>query len=114
VPVARDRRRNLTLWRLDLGPRLAYGTTGVYPDTWTGPTATVSLYVCDGMTTVVLEQDRSLFPRPQTVVANGRRFVVHGTRTISVPSCRLHLRVTPTKVAGAGDTRELGIHLRVA
>jgi hypothetical protein len=113
TPVADDPLKGLTLWSIAGAPRVASATTGVYADSWTAPVAIVTSFDCSGTTRLLLEQDNSLFPDPQRVTANGREYVVRGRRTIVVPSCRVRLTVTPTRVPGAGDTRELGIHLHV-
>jgi hypothetical protein len=117
VRVAADPRRQLVLYRVAGPLRLEYATTGIDPDTWSGPTAEYSRYGCDGGTLRVrLQQDPDLFPRPQLVQANGLSFVVDGARWIDVPlalyrgRCVAEFAVSPTRVPGPEDQRRLGIH----
>lgn len=115
--VARDTVRAVTLYR-PRGPlRVAYATTGIYADTWSGPRATWRGYACTGgALRVRVQQDRTLFPGPQTVRAEGRSFVVRGERWITVPlhaangRCDVAFTVAPTKVPGPQDRRRLGVH----
>jgi hypothetical protein len=115
--VAADPLRQLVLYRVDGPMRIEYSTRGISADTWSGPTAEYTRYACDGGSLrVQLVQDDTLFPQPQLVHANGRSFVVDGTRWIAVPlfvedgRCHARFDVTPTKVPGPQDMRRLGIH----
>jgi hypothetical protein len=105
--VARDTVKGLTVWRLVQPPHLAYRTVGIYGDGWTGGTAEIDRYACNGHTSLSLRQGK-LFHEPQVVRVNGRPYRVQGRRTIRVNACRLTLE-TPTVFAGPQDPRELGI-----
>jgi len=125
-PVARDERLGLTLYRT-AGPLVSTTTvTGVYNDRWSGAEVTYRRVRCRGGTlTVTLGSDAALFDEPQAVTAStlaaGRR--QHALRRFSpsdvarlvvplVPAagvCRVEFAVSPTKVPGDGDERELGV-----
>jgi hypothetical protein len=116
--VGGDPGRQLVLYRATGPLRIAWSTTGIYPDSWSGPEATYTRYACDGgSVSVHLVRDDTLFPMAQLVHANGRTFVVRGTKLrITVPlvvengRCTAAFDVRPTKVPGPGDARRLGIH----
>jgi hypothetical protein len=116
--IGGDPGRQLVLYRVTGPLRIAWKTTGIYPDSWSGPDATYTRYACDGGSVrVQLVRDESLFPQPQLVHANGLSFVVSGAqRWITVPlsvedgRCRADFDVAPTKVPGPQDERRLGIH----
>jgi hypothetical protein len=117
VRVDSDARRQLTLYRVTGPLRLEYTTTGIDPDSWSGPAARYTRYACSGGSVRVhVQQDPGLFPEAQLVRANGRPFVVSGDRWIEVPlvldrgRCVADFAVTPTKVPGPDDQRRLGIH----
>lgn len=107
-PVARDKVKGLTVWRVDGTPRLQYRTSGIYSDGWIGHAATVTKFQCSGHTTVTLRQGK-LFPHPQVVKVNGKGYLVHATRAIGVPACSVVISVPTTQVPGPEDPRELGI-----
>ncbi len=124
VPIARDARKGMILYRVAGPLQLAYATGGVYPDSWSGRSARYTRYECEGgRLTVLLESDRTLFGRPQ-VVASGKQSVrvpPGGKATLTVPlrsrdgRCTARFTVTPTAVPaavipGSTDTRRLGIH----
>ncbi|MBA2332560.1 MAG: hypothetical protein H0V94_07220, partial [Actinobacteria bacterium] len=124
-PVARDERLGLTLYRTD-GPLISTtSVTGVYNDQWSGPEVTYRRVRCEGGTlTATLDSDPGLFAVPQTVTAtsgDNRAFIrvepVEATQ-LRVPLgsengvCSVRFQVSPTKVPGGGDTRELGVHFR--
>ena len=106
--AARDGLKRLAVYRVSGRPRLAYATTGIYPDGWTGQQAHVSRYACEGKTALRLRQGR-LFTRAQTVIVNGTSYRVLGDRTIRVASCEVQIFVPTTRVPGNGDERQLGI-----
>lgn len=120
-PVARDPALGLTLYRT---PGTVVSTTtisGMSEDQWSGPVVNYRRVRCKGGTlTVTLESDPSLFERPQTVTAGDVRAEVPplGQRQLVVPLdsiggvCRVRFSVSPTKVPGNGDDRELGVHFR--
>ncbi len=125
VPVARDERLGLTLYRTN-GPLISTTSVeGVYNDQWSGPVVEYRRVRCEGGTlTVVLEGDPGLSDVTQTVIATGgARGVVakvppKETTRLSVPLrpvdgvCTVRFEIKPTKVPGGGDTRELGTHFR--
>ncbi|HVC85843.1 MAG TPA: glycosyltransferase family 39 protein [Gaiellaceae bacterium] len=106
--VARDRIKNLTVWRIERRVRLAYRTEGVYADGWTGAHASIERFACPGSTTIHLRQGK-LFPQPQIVLVNGRSYRIAGTRAIQVRSCSATIDVPVTRIPGPADTRQLGI-----
>jgi hypothetical protein len=116
--VGGDPGRQLVLYRVGGPLRIAWSTTGIDPDSWSGPEATYTRYACDGgSVSVQLVRDDTLFPFAQLVQANGRTFVVRGTKLrITVPlvaengRCTAAFDIRPTKVPGPDDTRRLGIH----
>jgi len=107
-PVARDKVKGLTVWRIDGTPRLQFRTSGVYPDGWMSHQATITKFKCDGQLSVALRQGK-LFSRPQIVIVNGRSYRVNGRRTITINGCRARIHVADTRVPGPEDPRELGI-----
>jgi hypothetical protein len=110
--VARDPVKNLNLWRTgEAVPRVQYRTTGIYPDNWIGRHATIERFECSNRTTVRLSQDPKLFHEPQTVIVNGHRYLVRGTRAVRVPACFVDIRVPETRVPGPEDLRELGVRI---
>lgn len=123
--VEQDALRGLTLYRAN-GPLISTtSVTGVYTDQWSGPEVTYRRVRCRGGTlTVTLEGDPGLFDRPQTVVAAGGARRVSATvppkRAVQlvVPLrpesavCTVSFTVSPTKVPGPTDDRELGTHFR--
>ncbi len=123
--LARDEQLGLTLYRTD-GPLISTtSVTGVYNDQWSGPEVTYRRVRCDGGTlTVTLDSDPGLFDQPQTVTATSggnRAFIrVEPAEATQLPVplalkdnvCTATFTVSPTKVPGGGDTRELGVHFR--
>lgn len=123
--LARDEQLGLTLYRTD-GPLISTtSVTGVYNDQWSGPEVTYRRVRCDGGTlTVTLDSDPGLFDRTQTVEASSwdqssiiRLQPSESTRlrvflTSMDGVCTARFTVSPTKVPGGGDTRELGVHFR--
>lgn len=125
-PLAHDEELGLTLYRID-GPLISTtSVTGVYNDQWSGPEVTYRRVRCEGGTlTVTLESDPGLFDGPQTVVAFSgpvrvaARIMPGRVEKLVVPlesrggACLVRFTVSPTKVPGRDDTRELGTHFRV-
>ena len=124
-PVAIDRRLGLTLYRTS-GPLFSTTrVTGVYNDQWSGPEVGYERLRCRGGTLrVTVEGDPGLSEKPQTVVAHsGSRRVVATVParelvTLVVPlepragMCSVRFTVSPTRIPGPQDTRELGTHFR--
>jgi dolichyl-phosphate-mannose-protein mannosyltransferase len=124
-PVAVDRRLGLTVYRTN-GPLISTTrVTGVYNDQWSGPEVTYRRMLCrGGSLRVTVEGDPGLSEKPQTVVAHsGSRRVVATVParelvTLVVPLepqagvCNVRFTVSPTKVPGPEDMRELGTHFR--
>ena len=107
-PVARDKVKGLTVWRVDGTPRLQFRTSGIYPDGWMSHQAAIEKFKCLGHVTVMLRQGK-LFSKPQIVIVNGRSYRVNGQRTITINSCQARIHVADTRVPGPEDPRELGI-----
>jgi hypothetical protein len=114
------------LYRVGGPVRLVRRLDGVYPDSWSGPTAGYTRQPCvSGTLSVVLAGYARLQPRPVTVVARSAGRVVRivvpptGPRTIAIPLrpennfCQVAFSISPTavpaQVFGGTDTRELGI-----
>jgi hypothetical protein len=128
--VARDPTTGLVLYRMP-GDRVRVRARaeGVYPDSWTGPEATYTLWRClGGEFTVGIASQADLFTTPQTVTAvSGQRSIGRlrirpgQEKTLTVPvrpeggHCTVTLRVTPTavpaQVLGTPDTRVLGVRV---
>jgi hypothetical protein len=116
VPIAgtrigEDLSRGLVLYRIEGPLRVAYWTSGVYADGWSGPLFTVRRSDCSRPLRIELSQDPKLFRSPQTVTVASRSYRVHGTRVVSVPGCLARFRVQPTRSPGPHDPRALGIRV---
>ncbi len=124
-PVAVDERLGLTLYRTNGALISTTRVTGVYNDQWSGPEVGYERMRCRGGTLrVTVEGDPGLSEKPQTVVATGgsRRVVAvvppRELVTLVVPLepragvCSVRFVVSPTKVPGPQDMRELGTHFR--
>jgi len=129
VPVARDAKLGLTLYRSH-GTLISTTTVeGLYDDQWSGPEVTYRRVRCEGGTvTVTLESDPALFDEPQQVEAESRSSretyktfaIIPPTKRASLKVrlgsrggvCTARFTVTPTKVPGGIDSRELGTHFR--
>ena len=128
--VARDPATGLVLFRVPDGRvRVRARAAGVFPDSWTGPEASYTLWNCrGGRLTVGVASQKDLFTTPQTVQAlSGERTVGRlrirpgQEKSLTVPMrsedghCSVTLRVTPTavpaQVLGTYDTRALGVRL---
>lgn len=123
--LARDERLGLTVYRT--GGELISTTSveGVYNDQWSGPEVTYRRVRCDGGSLIVtMDGDPGLFDEPQTVTARSGDAVStahvqpRGSTRMTVPLapvdgvCTVRFTVSPTKVPGGGDDRELGVHFR--
>ncbi len=124
-PVAVDRRLGLTVYRTNGALISTTRVTGVYNDQWSGPEVGYERMRCRGGTLrVTVEGDPGLSEKPQTVVAtSGSRRVVATVParelvTFVVPLepragvCNVRFTVSPTKIPGPEDMRELGTHFR--
>jgi glycosyltransferase involved in cell wall biosynthesis len=119
--IGRDDVRGMLLRRTDGTLALAYRTSGIYADGWSGPLATYTRLRCRGGTvTAAVASDAKLFSRLQTVSAEGRSVVFDPLRVahLAVPLrprngvCRVTFTVSPTAVPalvrGTPDGRTLG------
>jgi hypothetical protein len=125
--VARDKLKGLRVLGVDGPLRVRYVTSGIYGDSWTGPTFTYSGFDCGRSVRVRLGSDPGLFRRVQVVRAYvGGRFASAagirpaGETTLYVPvprgKCRVVFRVARTEVParvhkGSDDTRRLGVRV---
>jgi Dolichyl-phosphate-mannose-protein mannosyltransferase len=128
--VARDVRKGMDLYRLNGPLRQVARITGVYADSWSGPTVTYSRVDCDGgSVAVTLQGDPNLFPQPNLVEASEQgvsvasaSVPVTGHTVMRVPlrsiahRCVVRFRVRHTAVPAIvqgppnTDTRVLGTH----
>jgi glycosyltransferase involved in cell wall biosynthesis len=119
--IGRDEVRGIVLLRTDGTVGIAYRTSGIYPDGWSGRRVTYTRLRCrGGRVTAVVASDNKLFTRPQTVSAEGRRvtFAPSDVGHLTVPLrpqggvCRVTFTVSPTAipavVRGTPDGRRLG------
>jgi hypothetical protein len=119
--IGRDDVRGMLLRRTDGTLAIAYRTSGIYPDGWSGRSVTYTRLRCrGGSVTAVVASDDKLFTRPQTVSGGGRKVTFEPTNVahLTVPLrpqngiCRVTFTVSPTAVpaivSGAPDGRRLG------
>jgi glycosyltransferase involved in cell wall biosynthesis len=119
--IGRDDVRGMLLRRTDGTLAIAYRTSGIYADGWSGPRVTYTRLRCRGGTaTAVVASDAKLFARAQTVSAEGRSvtFDPASVSHLTVPLrprngvCRVAFTVSPTAVPavvrGTPDGRTLG------
>ena len=119
--IGRDEVRGIVLRRTDGAVAIAYRTSGIYPDGWSGRRVTYTRLRCNGgSVTAVMASDDKLFARPQTVSAEGRNvsFAPSEVGHLTVPLrprngvCRVTFTVSPTAipavVRGTPDGRRLG------
>lgn len=118
-PVATDRRLGVVLYRARGPLRADHRVRGIYRDSWSGAKASYRIYDCKGGTLrAQVQQDKSLFPGPQTIRSGGKTFRVdsYAPVWIEVPlrstagRCDATFRISPTRVPGPHDPRRLGIH----
>jgi hypothetical protein len=124
--IASDPGAGMVLYRVGGPVVISRQLEGVYPDSWSGATASYTRYPCvSGTLSVVLAGLAKLQPRQITVVARSagrvRRILVPptGPRTLAIPlhpqnkRCQVAFSISPTvvpaQVLGTADTRELGI-----
>lgn len=120
-----DATKGLALYRVVRAVGVKSATRGLYPDLWSGPTATYTRFRCHTGQTLyaTVAGDPKLVRGASTVTANGTRFRVPRSthRTLAVPlhakgsRCVVHFSVSPLAVPaaveqGSTDTRVLGIH----
>jgi hypothetical protein len=124
-PVFGDERKGLFVYRVVRSLGVKSEITGLYPDSWSGASATYTRFRCRPgqslLATVV--GDSKLIPGPSTVTVDGGRFRVlpNIERTLTIPlhpvgaRCAVHFRISPVAVPaevepGSTDTRVLGLH----
>jgi len=111
---ASDSETGVNLWQVAAPPQPVTAVAGLYPDSnWSGQVVVYQRQACTGGSLhVELLNDPHLFPRPQTVTANGfARVIFPGARAgISVPlqRCAVRFVVSPTRPVGPGQ-QPLGI-----
>ena len=121
--VARDEKKGVAVWRLRGALRQATQVNGLYPDSWSGPYVRYLRRSCEGgALRAVVQSDRTLIRRPQTVTAlvNGQTVarvrVANDPASLVVPlrprggRCIVDYVIKPTAVPGHGDPRQLGVH----
>jgi hypothetical protein len=122
--VGVDERKGLALYRVVRTLGVKSVTRGIYPDQWSGATATYTRFRCrPGRTLLVrVAGDTRLIATASTVTVEGRSYrVLPGIeRTLTVPlhpvgsRCVVRFRVAPVAVParvqpGSTDTRALGL-----
>ena len=121
--VAKDGPRNILLYRVDRPLRQAAVVEGLHPaDTWSGPSVTYTRFACDGGTVAVaLQSDVALYQEPSrvrvlgtkvsaTVPPDGRAHVLVAPLKSARGRCLARFAISPTRVPGPNDPRELGLH----
>jgi glycosyltransferase involved in cell wall biosynthesis len=128
--VARDVRKRMAVRRVSGPLRIAWRTTGIYADGWTGPRFSYTRLRCaGGRVSFRLGSDVNLFTRrpPTVTYASGARrggdtFDPDMQIRLSAPlvpvnsTCAVRFAVSPTEVpalvqAGSADTRRLGVRV---
>jgi hypothetical protein len=113
--VVSDPLLGVNLWHLHGPIRSLTQVRGLYPnDTWSGRVVSYRRLECTGGSLrVSLLGDAALFPRPQTVSADGVAHLVRPgvpvSLTVPLHGCRVRFVVAPTQVP-PGDPRTLGLH----
>jgi len=123
--VVQDPGTGLAVYRVAPPLRFRYEIDGLFPDSWSGPTAAFTEYRCRGGRVVAtVFSDHDLHPRPITIVATSGsktfRFKYKSGRvarlTTPIGSTRGVCRVTysvptavPQLVTGSADARALGV-----
>jgi glycosyltransferase involved in cell wall biosynthesis len=119
--IGRDEVRGIVLLRTDGTLGIAYRTSGIYPDGWSGRSVTYTRLRCrGGSVTAVVASDNKLFTSPQTVSAGRRKvtFAPSDVGRLTVPLrpqngvCRVTFTVSPTAIPAVvrrtPDVRRLG------
>jgi hypothetical protein len=114
--IAADRTRGLVLYRMDGPLRVSFATRGIDADGWSRRTFSIKRFGClpTSRLRVALEQDPKLFRVAQTLAVGGRRYRIHGSRTLTVPvgaDCSARFSVTPARSPGPQDRRVLGLRV---
>jgi hypothetical protein len=131
--ILRDDTKGLAVYRVVRPLGVTSTTTGIYGDSWSGPTATYTRFDCrtGQMLAVTVGGESRLIPRSSTVTATSggvvRRVTVPagGTAVLRIPlhatgaRCVVRFRATPVAVPaavepGSTDTRVLGIRFLAA
>ena len=123
--LAADATKGLALYRVVRALGVKSATRGLYPDNWSGPTATYTRFRCHTGQTLfaTVGGDTKLIHGPSTVTVEGMKLRVlpkiKRTLTIRLHAegsrCVVHFRVSPVAVPaevqpGSTDTRVLGLH----
>ena len=123
--VAADAAKGLAVYRIVRALGVKSATDGLYPDDWSGPTATYTRFRCHTGQTLyaTVGGDASLIDGPSTVTVEGMKLQVlpSSRRTLVIPlhadgsRCVVHFRISPVAVPaevqpGSTDTRVLGLH----
>jgi hypothetical protein len=123
--LAADATKGLALYRIVRALGVKSATRGLYPDNWSGPTATYTRFRCHTGQTLyaTVGGDTKLIRGPSTVTVEGMKLIVLPSikRTLTIPlhaegsRCVVHFRVSPVAVPaevqpGSTDTRVLGLH----
>jgi Dolichyl-phosphate-mannose-protein mannosyltransferase len=122
--IAEDGGTGMVLYRVRGRIQESEALRGVFADSWSRGAVTYTRYECEGGSVrVTLQSDGTLFRRPQTVSAAGRRVRIRPGETgfLTVPlrprdgRCSVDFEVAPTAVPaqtlpGSTDTRRLGVH----
>ena len=123
--VAADTRKGVFVYRLNGPLRQAVWLRGIYQDNWAGPRIDYVRRGCSGGVLVTtLQGDATLFHEPSRVVVRSKGQVIEratvsqfAQRTLRIPLlprngvCEASLSMSPTKVPGGRDTRQLGIRV---
>jgi hypothetical protein len=123
--LAADATKGLALYRIVRALGVKSATRGLYPDNWSGPTATYTRFRCHTGQTLyaTVGGDTKLIRGPSTVTVEGMtlRVLPSIKRTLTIPlhaegsRCVVHFHVSPVGVPaemqpGSTDTRVLGLH----
>ena len=121
--VAKDGPRNVFLYRVERPLRQAAVVEGLHAaDTWSGPSVTYTRFACDGgAVAVALQSDVALYQEPSRVQVlgtnvsamvppDGQAHVLVAPLKSVGGRCLARFAISPTKVPGPNDPRELGLH----
>lgn len=125
VPVVRDAKMGLTLFRIDGPLVILTKVSGIYADTWGGRTVRYRRAQCTGgRLSVRVGTDEHLFDQAQTIVARSNGRIVATARvepaeqqTLVVPlqpdhrgDCKVVFTAHELRTPGPADSRRLGAH----